>query len=328
MTYDNTPQLNPVEYGAIQVQPAPAPVPPGPVLAVVRRVLIVLAIPVAWFILAILLWYAAPRAGPLPRIGSIIRAHYPDLVSPLKIVLLFCWFAALALVIIAEFSRKRGGMISRRAAGFSAVTVLLLPVPLTYVDMPGLWPMWQDRGQLRLAGSGTYHLQSGGILQGTTVAITQELSRGHLFLRTRVLALAGGESYALLVRPRGAANYDLASPGAAGPWLRLVSSTDARWLVAIRLQGTQACGAAIAYDLRRSQPYGLANLHELSPFILIGPNDSLNEADAAALMREMEPDSSSYALAEMRDALARESRNPNPRVRELVEMILTRSRRN
>ncbi len=64
MRYADLPQLEPVEHRAIQPEPAPAPVPPGPLLAAIRRVLIVLAIPVAWFLLAAMLWYAAPRAGP------------------------------------------------------------------------------------------------------------------------------------------------------------------------------------------------------------------------------------------------------------------------
>lgn len=329
MRYDDLPKFDPIEYRDIETEPPPelppAPLPVGPMLAVVRRVLIALAIPVAWLLLALMLWYTAPRAGPFPKIGFVIHAHYPSLVHPLKTALLFCWFAALALVIIAELSRKRGGIVSRRIAGFSAATVLLLPAPLMWVDMGGIWPMWQDQAELRLTDGVTYHLQSGGVLQGRTVAITQEVSRGRLFLRTRVLALASGESYSILVRPRGAATYKLASTGEGTPWLRLVSSADDRWLAAIRsthFGGRRACGAAVVYDRKSNKPYGFAELRGLSPFILIGPHDELSEEDVAALLGMT--DSNSYELGPIRDALSRESSNPNPRVRKLVQMLRTR----
>jgi len=335
MRYDESVRFEPVDAREVQPEPVPRPAPAGPVLTAVRRVLIALAIPVAWVLLVIMLWYASAGPGPTPRIGSVIRAHYPNVLHVLKVALSVCWFAALSLVLIEEARWRWAGLPKRRglargtsrAAICSAVTLLLLPMPLMFVGVEALWPMWQDRGSLRLAGGAVYHLQSYQVLQGRMVAITQELDRGSLFLRTRVLALASGESDTPIVRPRGVAEYDLVPAMRGGPWQQLVSSRDGRWLVAVRVvshadQQGDACGAIIACDLKKKQPYGLGDLRKLSPFILVGPGDDLNEADAAALLHASGPPTVAYYGALAAETLARESSNPNPHVRELAKTVL------
>jgi len=84
-----------------------------------------------------------------------------------------------------------------------------------------------------------------------------------------------------------------------------------------------------AYDVNRHKAFGYTNMSELSPFVLIDPNDKLNQYDISQLVSKMKeacesvskgynPSSKYINRSILEDAL----NNPNEEVRELARELL------
>lgn len=339
-----------------------------------RRAAIWLLLAFPWLLAGVMVWYAADRAGLFPAPGSILVAHYPELVGKAKIAVGACWFAMVVVLVYAAVKRpagradrigdwpvalalfgpvvvlltsgRLGGLVAgvgvavcwlaalvltaprHRLTLYAGMTVLGVLVLLTCVDFPMVWVAWREAASLRARDGHTYYVQRCALGQGRSEALTREISRGSLFLRTRVIGLGRGEPRGYLVRP--ADRYDLSLGSSpmfvAGPE-QLVQSADGRWIALIfsapPASGPKpGCATSLAYDVRARIVYGDREhgkeLSDLSPFILVGPSDKLNPDDLAALTEA----GRGYADSPSPEVLKAELKNPNPRVREAVARML------
>jgi hypothetical protein len=314
---------------------------------------------VVWLYALLLMWYAAPRGPFFPKPGTVITAHYPQVLEYGKMLLAAYWacaavaFGAGALrgrprsllrtleVVLAVLVAVFGGAYAAARLGSSAMQdaaltlalvtsvpailiggalaspkrprsalvplalSLLVVCPLAYPEMPELWPIWQDVGQVRVPDGHTYHVQHKQMLQGSDYILTLEADRGLLFLRTRVVADAGDitSAWPVLVRPAGM-HWDRRT---------LAASSDGRWLAYATesYPSKDTYSVRFAYDLRMKRLYRGDNRAQLSSFLLIGPDDGLDSRDVNAL----------HTRIARPEVLERDARHPNPRVREVVREL-------
>jgi NADH:ubiquinone oxidoreductase subunit 6 (subunit J) len=216
-------------------------------------------------------------------------------------------FAFLAAVYHVSRRNRRSGLV---ALALSLFAVL----PLAFTEMPVLSSAWHDVAQAEARDGRTYHVQLKEAMQAADYALTEETSRSRLFLRTRVVADVGDISSAwpVLVRPG-----ELRWGGR-----EFANSPDGRWLVyATKSYPSEAAySIRFAYDLRAKRLYRRADRAQLSPFLLIGPDDTLNSRDVEALRSWMaHPYTPDEALTP--EVLERDAQHPNPRVREVVREL-------
>jgi len=323
-----------------------------------------------WLFAIALVWYALPRNGFFPTPGSIIKAHYLEMVEHAKVALGLYWLCVTAFFLVRAIRRPRGtpdrlaqvllalplmgfaagyGLLELHivsldgplpiAAGVCWLLALLLAaichggqelrfplvgialsilvvLPLACLDAKTLWPFWEDLGQVRTADGGTYHAQRKVVFQGRSVALTEEVTRGPLFLYTRVIGVGSDTShwggYPILVRPRRAEG-----PASARGHMELMASPDDHWLALLRQSYLDNCPEAIlVYNRRERKLYPRDETSTLSLFLLIGPEDELDPDDVAALR---DPESARHPSAE---TIERDLKHPNPRVRALVAGLL------
>jgi hypothetical protein len=239
------------------------------------------------------------------------------------------WVAAM-LFLLSLFARK-----AHRAPGVYAGLILLAyPVAALYgVGSSGIFSRWSDFSHVHMADGKTYHVQH----CWETDALTEEASKTRLFLRTRVIGIASVEYCdAMLVRPKGVAQYRLRPEGPYGGKAdrRLVTTRDNSVIASIyrHLPGPGAkegCATNLAYDLRSRIFYGVQNLDELSPFILVGPRDELEATDVDALVLASRKPEATYAgiVPPKIAVLEREAGSSNRHVQKLVARLLqTRQR--
>jgi hypothetical protein len=253
----------------------------------------------------------------------------------------------LSIVFTWRYPLLQGPLTRARvvAALLLTLEVLLFVVAMAALAFPGYW---LRTAELRVPDGRTFRVMSSSL--GETFyseqrwLLAEEVSRGTLFTRTRVLARNYGTSYGSIydtesdlpiIRPKGARQYDVRGRKLSRHWRehdnlrsgRLVISPDGRYLLYLHTYApwdaeTLGCGALFAYDLTRNSPYGWGELWGFSQFVLIGPEDELNPEDVAlvrALLAEV--GSPEFAIFDP-DTLQRDLRHPNPRVRALVKELL------
>jgi len=202
------------------------------------------------------------------------------------------------------------------------MSAAVLPVFYFFAFRP-----WDDRAQLSVPGHGVYHVQH----QWETDLLTEEVSRGRLFLKARVLGDAGEYDGALVVRPKGAKQYAFSADGP--PFTlgkddgRLVTSPDGRWILFIYAYSTfpqdvHGCATNLAYSLSARSFCGGQNLPSLSPFVLIRAEDSLLPGDVGALVYVLENNQAYVHVEPDIELLVQDASHPDPRVREVVARML------
>ena len=142
-------------------------------------------------------------------------------------------------------------------AGFSVLFLLILP--LVSVLLPG----WRDLAQVRGPDARLYHVQNWSVLMGRTNALTEEISRGPLFLRTRVIASAPDEmGIDVLIPPDSSATAAKATPK------QVLLVVDSRWFVFGRrheVKGDDTLAVNLVYDLTTSRLYNYSDLRRAVP---------------------------------------------------------------
>jgi len=242
---------------------------------------LILALP--WLVAAAILWYVWPRTPRAPSAGSIVVAPYPVAVTWGFRALAAAWCVS-AVFLLYQLAIRRH-LAWSLAAG---MTVLLVPPAGGTIFMGHGLTGWTDVSHLRASTGTMYHAQH----QWESDALTEELGRGPLFLRTKVIGVNDNErgNYAL-VRPSGVKQYDLVVASSPGhpDWGPLAQSRDGRWLVylcAFQAYPTpkKGCSTSLVYDQGRNVFYGDQDLREVSPFLLIEPGDRLSAGDLHALL--------------------------------------------
>jgi hypothetical protein len=189
---------------------------------------------------------------------------------------------------------------------------LLVVFPLAWPQEPALSGTWQDLARVKAPDGYTYHLQLKQAMQGRDYALTIETEGGPLFLRTRVLAdrvlgesdsLGVSPGWPILIHPSG---VRLHPTGRAF----LVTSHDSQWVSYVTSnEGTWS--VCFAYDLTAKRLYRGDDRAQLSPFLLIGPDDELDPHDVSTLRTRVPGP----------EVLERDAHHPNPRVRALVREL-------
>jgi hypothetical protein len=214
---------------------------------------------------------------------------------------------------LALSRRPRFGLVS---LGLS----LLAALPLACLEAPDMWGGWSDICQATAPNGRTYRVLFKGMMQARTYVLA-EARRGPLFIRATVLGNAGEANYwyPVLVRPR-----DAGMPAPPGRGM-LLTSRDGMWLVSVtcRYPG-DGREVRFAYNLRERRLYHGSSLEAVSPFLLIGPTDSLDPEDVARLRAEPWPPPDPKDTREIPTGLLLERANPNPEVRRLVAELLAK----
>jgi hypothetical protein len=263
-------------------------------------------------------------------------AHRHELVAA-GVWALLALLAGTALGLIAGASRRRPmrwhGWVVLVAVQL-ALTFALATVPLSMLWVTYYYRChpWQDTAHLRTRGGPVFHVQQ----YEQWDVLSEEVGKDRFFLRTRVVGATKGSRDGMpLVRPTGAAAYQL-------PWSdwyankntgKVIESQDGRWvLFAFAYAYTEPlrglprldrleCRTTLAYDLRSGRVYAGKTLAKLSPFILVGPRDALDDDDVKALRELRRYDFSIGKLYEF-DAVAQGTKHPNPAVRRLAAQML------
>ncbi len=279
---------------------------------------------------AFLIWYRGAGEAFPSGPGAILLVCYPKLLRWTMGALWICWCLAV-LVLVYSVMRKQGLPIS--VCSILAIVVVpiisLLALAGSAFGVPG-----RVIASLQLGKNKVYYLQHYGAAGGCRYVITEELEKGRLFLRTRVLGRTNCDYpyyWTSVVRSKTMAKAQRARAG----W-RLVSNPNATMLVALLPRSENHSGdrptteTNMVYDLRTRRFYGNGlyekslDIRVLSPFILLGDHDEPDPADVNAICSFMEnnqhygdvPGESGI------DALAQDAENTNPSIRLATAQIL------
>ena len=282
---------------------------------------LVVALP--WLMMAAIIWYVWPRSAPDLGPSNTIVAPYPVVVERGFRALAVAWCLTLVFLLHRLVARR-----SRAQAIAAAVTLVLVPFGGFVGTVVSGLAGWRDVSHLRVLGGGTYHVQC----QWESDALTEETGGGPLFLRTKLIGVNPNErGYRAIVRPSGLKQFDLAaatSPGCPDAG-RLAQSRDGRWLICLcAWQGSpkpkMGCATSLVYDLKLKTFYGDGTLADISPFLLIGPDDRLNGKDLEALLYTRGSVGQEYIRGDTEvPVLCRECTNPNREVRTAAAKMLT-----
>jgi hypothetical protein len=209
----------------------------------------------------------------------------------------------------------------------TAVVVLVLPLSHVFLIGRTVLPGWSQRTELPLADGRVFEVKETVFLQARQDVLAEKLPGDVLFDRSRVIGTSAYESLgAPVVRPAGEEGYALEKPAdgvSSRSVARLVATADEQWLVLIfphvyPRRGT-GCLGDLAYDLESGAFYGQDDVLELSPFILVGPEDDLEPGDIEVLLDEQ-------TNAPTIQALLTGIHHPNARVRRVVVQALAARR--
>ena len=287
----------------------------------------------AW--LVAMTWYVWPRSAADPRSGTIIVAHSHELVVAGGWVLV-ALLVGTAAALISGATRERWSPWYRRvtlAAGQVALVVGFAIAPLTVLSTAYRGcSQWREVAHLRASNGRQYRVQRSARWD----VLSEEVERSTLFLRTRALAVTEGSSEGVpLARPAEMAGYEVAwhHLGANKGIGKLVRSRNGRWLVFLFgyalsdvLSGSDElerleCRTTLVYELQSGRVYAGKTLLKLSPFILIGPSDALDDDDVKALREMRRYDFNLDRLYEF-GAIAGGATHANPAVRRLAAQML------
>lgn len=200
-------------------------------------------------------------------------------------------------------------------------TLMVLIAPLylgkSFVDeAAGL----HDVATLKVDLDHEYHLLMSHFLQGSELVLAKFESRSGSNTRYRQLAMSPWETsfgYLAIVRPSTLASQKSTEDG------HLLTISKDQILL-------DAGGSSIflAYDLKNEIAYGQLpdqnkehHVRELSPFLLVGPNDTLNADDAKEIMKDNQ-----FSFPDL-NPVEPELNNPNPAVRKLAQQLVARIRK-
>jgi hypothetical protein len=284
-------------------------------------------------------WYVWPRSNRTPEPGTIIIADDRVMVGRWVVVLVFLLGATLAYLLITALRGRSMTWHERVAVIIGQIALVTMPATAFLILAPVLYQLecqpWSDLGGLKMPDGATYHAQFQ--YSSERVALTREVKRDRLFLRTRVLGISRGQHVAAsLVRPAKAKEYSF--PGAEkteGPGIgRMVRSRSGEWLAFI-YPYTQLkdpitlatiyrvlCVTDAVYDLRHGVFYGGADVKRVSPFILIRADDAVNGSDLDALLARGYGSVDQLEARRPAATLVRDLKNPNPRVRAAAARLL------
>ncbi len=263
---------------------------------------------VAW--LAVMTWYVWPRSETELRPEAVIVAPRHEMIRAASLALLALLCVTLLWLFVGarrgrrlEWQRQAGLLALQVGLVFGVASPVLVMLWVSYQE----WSRpWRDLSELRAAGGKTYHVQlledvyvlSDGYAQAWDVyALSEEVSADQLFRRTTLIGWPErGDREVPVVRPAGEDEYDLT-------WTkslverrrgRLLQSRDGRWVVFAYAEANWYyssdsdvridCMMAFAYDTQQAEFHAGASLMELSPFLLIGADDGLNQDDLEGLL--------------------------------------------
>ncbi len=280
-----------------------------------------------FLVLAALAWYQIPAHGSL-AVGRVItfRHHALQLAA-------FGIAAAVWVLILAMLCWQ--GLRSRLLPkGWHRLTLIGVLVALPLLELLALGAMafdWREVGRVQLPDGSIYRVR--GSLPG--YLLTQAVKRGPLQIQERIIGYGDKAFPALLVRPVREDTQDRWPPTGSSP--TLVQSADGRWLVfllAPRGGGADdmpSCQSHLVYDLRANRAYEVNDFADLSPFILIGPEDHLMPSDVQALLagpRHVRP-AGLNVIPPSPTTIARDLTNDNPEIRAAAARLLdTRNTQN
>jgi hypothetical protein len=227
-----------------------------------------------------------------------------------------------------QHGRRRMGLaVAAVGVTFIGGGVLALGAKTFFVGMGS--PL--ETARLRTRDGRVYRVHRLGM--SYVEVLTEEIARSRFSFRVRVLGVADHEYCNLLiVRPEG--EYDLPASGVGIPMpLRLVMSRDGRWVALLRSFTTYptekvGCTTELAYDTEGKRCYSgdiTGTLDDLSPFFLVGPHDTPDAQDAAAMLYAVKHGPQYAHTSENVSVLARDARHPNPQVRALAAVLLASS---
>jgi|GEM_PF-4610218 len=286
-----------------------------------RRIAIGFFLLFPWLGIWLFPWYISYGSWDL---GTVIRTPNPHLVS-LGGYLLFAYWLGLIVFLLSAFYFK-----PKRYLVIYAVILALIILPgMLVISSFSLIGYPKLRASFRAANGRIYHVQYIGFGPGSIYALTEEQSRSQFFLRAKIMGriMADYLPYLPLI-----SSEKITSSGFSTNWpdnsayrdslWKMLDSGNGKTILALR---SPKLHASMAYNLDTGKFYGdtffdkSSFIEELSPFILIGPDDTPDSAEVNALgeylSKETSPPEFSAALIAERD-------NPNPAVRLAAARIL------
>ncbi len=299
-----------------------------------RRQVIVWALVAAPWVAAMALAWRAWLSDciPPPQPGAVAVVYSLGFAASAALFVLYYplgVFAAQWLITRHGGGRRWGLALVSFAAMLIGIGVLAAG-SMTVLSMMG-WP--RETAQLRTPDGRVYRVHRLGI--SSVEVFSEEIARTRFAFRVRVLGVGDYEYCNLLiVRPKG--EYSLPASGVGIPMpLRLVVSKNGRWVALLRSFTTYpsekvGCTTELAYDTESKRCYSgdtTGTLDDLSPFFLIGPHDTPDPRDAAAMLYAVKHGPQYAHVSENVSVLARDARHPNPQVRVLAAALLASSDR-
>lgn|GEM_PF-6798062 len=274
-----------------------------------------------------LAWYQMWPGG-LWEIGQVVSFRHQALQQAAFDIAAAAWILMLLLLCWGSLRHR---LLPK---GWGRVDLISLLVFLSIVELVSLGSTvfgWRDLTQLRLPDGSTYRVHS----SLPAYLLTAEVRRGPLLTRERVLGYGDKEFPALLVRPLR--DNLLRDRPLDGTRPSLLQSGDGRWLALVRVLGDEtgqympSCQSHLVYDLEANKVYSVNDFADLSPFILVGPEDHLMPSDVEALLagpRHVRP-AGLNVIPPSPTTIAHDLINDNPEVRAAAARLLdTRNTQN
>ena len=260
---------------------------------------VAIAIMIAWALIP-LSWETKPPATTYDTISVL---------SPLVSGALF-WSAVAAagsLLILGDLS------FGRRILWQPAIPLLIVFVgfPIAgFIHWGNNLGPWTLHGRVTSPNGETYLFCDSSFLQGQRMALARVEAESWAYTRLEVLGNTNGDSprsWASLIRP--------ANPDEIYGQLYLI---DKNLLVGIRYGNH----CYLAYDIDSNEFFGSRSIEEISPFVCIGEDDELHEADVIAIRSIIDREKPGRAGYPHRKSIEASFDHPNPRVKIVAESLL------
>ena len=185
------------------------------------------------------------------------------------------WISVACFVALLYIGRKKHGN-KRTPLASLCLVIALVGFPLSCsIDTASNVTAWQVQSELTYKVGEKYYFMDYSFLQAQHMAITRRVNETMFTLGTKVVGTNNGDSprsWASVIRPANKLKE-------GGGQLYI---SDHGLLVGFRYDNR----CYLAYDMLADKFYGHGDIENLSPFVLIGPNDLLYEPDVDALLYE------------------------------------------
>jgi len=230
-----------------------------------------------YLILTAILFFAAHAFIPTDKVTFTTensQRHYDTItvLNPIITDFIFWFSAACFFLLLIAGGRKSGSKRTPMATVCLIIALVGFPLSCGKARLSNIAP-WEIKSELTDKTGDSYYFMNSSFMQGQTMAITRGIKETMFARDMKFIGTNNGDSprsWASVIRPAGRLEDGYGQ----------LYMTEKGLLAGVRFDNK----CYLAYNTVSGRFYGHGDVGTLSPFILIGPSDSLYKPDVDAVI--------------------------------------------